>query len=156
MALGERANEWRSPMTVPARVSLVTLGVDDVARATDFYRRLGWEVSPVSGPQVTFLRTAGSLLALFGTADLAADAGLAPPEGEGFRGVSLAINVASPQEVDEALADVEAAGGRVLRPAGPADWGGYLGYFSDHDGHVWEVAHNPGFPLGEDGLPRLP
>jgi catechol 2,3-dioxygenase-like lactoylglutathione lyase family enzyme len=145
-------------VAVPARVSLVTLGVSDVARATAFYTALGWEVSAASAPNVTFLRTAGARLALYGTADLAGEAGLPAPSasGGGFRGVTLSVNVEDEATMDAAIAVVESAGGRVLRAPGRVEWGGWIAYFADPDGHVWEVAHNPGFPLGEDGLPQLP
>jgi uncharacterized protein len=147
-------------MTVPARVSLVTLAVADVARSTAFYEALGWRASPASVPgDVTFLRTAGAILALWGAADLAADTGVDAAEGmpgAGFRGVALAINVASEAEVDAAFAAAAAAGAVIVKPPVRTDWGGYSGYFADPDGHTWEVAHNPGWPLGPDQLPRLP
>jgi uncharacterized protein len=144
-------------MTAPARISLVTLGVADVGRATEFYLALGWPLSPASVPgEVSFFRTAGGLLALYAASDLASDAGLpmAPPGS--FRGVSTSINCTDEAEVDAALAAAEAAGGQVTRPGSRADWGGYIGYFTDPDGHLWEVAHNPGWPIGEDGRPALP
>ena len=113
-------------------------------------------MSPVSTPEVTFLRTAGAVLALWGSADLAADTGLpVPPPGPSAR-VALALNVESPGAVDEVLAAMTAAGATVLRAAAATAWGGYTACAADPDGHVWELAHNPGFPLGEDGLPRLP
>ena len=149
-------------MTVPARVSLVTLGVRDVPAATGFYTAIGFELAPASVEgEVSFLRTAGALLALWGVDALAADAGIADridgsAAGPGFRGVSLAINLDSPAEVDAALAAARAAGASVPKPAGPTDWGGYSGYFADLDGHLWEVAHNPFWPLDERGLPQLP
>jgi len=141
----------------PPRVSLVTLGVADVARATAFYEALGWALSSASVPgEVSFFSTAGGLLALWGTADLAEDAGLPPGQPGGFRGVSLAINVETEAAVDEALVAAVAAGGELIRPARTIEWGGYNGYFTDPDGHVWEVAYNPGWPIGDDGRPRLP
>ena len=146
-------------MTVPARVSLITLGVADVARATEFYRALGWPLSKASVEgDVSFFRTGGALVALFGTAALADDAGVPAATGAsgGFRGVSLAINLASPEEVDAALASAVAAGAALVKPARKAEWGGYHGYFADLDGHLWEVAHNPFWELGPDGLPVLP
>ena len=76
--------------------------------------------------------------------------------GGTFRGVTLAINVEAPDEVDAALAAAAEAGGIVVKPGHRAEWGGYTGYFADPDGHLWEVAHNPGWPLGADGLPILP
>lgn len=145
-------------MSVPARLSLVTLGVTDVARATEFYTALGWPLSSASQPgEVSFFRTAGCIVAVWSAEELAQDAHLPPaPLAAGFRGYALAINVGSPAEVDAALGAAVAAGGRVLKPAGPTEWGGYNGYFADPDGHAWEVAHNPGWPLGDDGLPQLP
>ena len=146
-------------MTVPARLSLATLGVADVARSTEFYQRLGWPLSPASVPgQVGFFRTAGGFLAVWATADLAADMGAGDPgpTAPAFRGVALAVNCESTEEVDEALSTAIEAGGALVREAAPTDWGGYQGYFADPDGHVWEVAHNPDWPIGEDGRPALP
>jgi uncharacterized protein len=142
---------------VPAKLSLVTLGVADVERSTAFYRTLGWELSNASVPgEVSFFRTTGGILALWGRDDLAADAAVEPGVPPAFRGVSLAINVGSPDEVDDALGAAVAAGGRLVKAPGPTDWGGYLGYFTDPDGHLWEVTHNPGWPLDEAGHPVLP
>ena len=144
-------------MSIPARVSVVTLGVADVQRATDFYRALGWPLSPASVPGVvSFFRTAGGVLALYGHRDLAADAAVAADEPPAFRGVTLAVNLDSRAAVDAALAAAVAAGARLVNAARPTEWGGYLGYFADPDGHVWEVVHNPDWPLNEAGLPVLP
>jgi len=143
-------------MAVPARISLITLGVADVARSTRFYAALGWELSPASMEgDVSFFRTGGALLGLWRTADLVADAKVDAPV-QGFRGVSLAINVASAAEVDEALKAAARAGGTLVKAGQKTEWGGYSGYFADPDGHLWEVAHNPFWPLGPDGLPLLP
>ena len=145
-------------MGVPARISLVTLGVDDVARATEFYVALGWRLSSSSVPgEVSFLDTAGSRLGLWSNAELAAEAypGMTPSHVN-VQGVALAINVGSPAEVDDAIAAAEAAGARIVQRPRAMEWGGYSGYFADPDGHAWEVAHNPGWPLGDDGLPQLP
>lgn len=145
-------------MTVPARVTLVTLGVADVARAATFYEALGWRRSSASTEEVAFFRTAGAVLALWGARDLAADAGLpaAPAPDAGFRGMALAINVESAAEVDRALEAVASAGGRIVKAAAETDWGGYSGYFADLDGHLWEVAHNPFWPLEANGSIALP
>lgn len=144
-------------MSVPARISLATLGVSDVARATAFYQALGWGLSPASVPGVvSFFHTAGGLLGLYGEADLAADAASKPVRADGFRGVLLAINVADEAGVDAALDAAVTAGGTLLKPGTRAEWGGYSGYFADPDGHAWEVAHNPGWPLNDAGLPELP
>lgn len=145
-------------MAIPARLSLATLGVADVARSTAFYERLGWTRSSASVPgEVSFFRTRGGLLSIFGVAALAADAGLSPPApGGGFRGVALAINLDDRADVDAAFEMVLAAGGVVVKPPRETSWGGYSGYFADPDGHLWEVAHNPGFPIDENGIPTLP
>jgi catechol 2,3-dioxygenase-like lactoylglutathione lyase family enzyme len=147
-----------SAMTVRPVISLITLGVTDLERSTAFYQALGWPLSSSSEPgTVSFFRTAGGLLGLYGSDDLADDIGL--PRivlGPGYRGVTLAINLGSPAEVDAAIAEAAAAGGTVLKPAHATDWGGYSGYFADPDGHAIEVAHNPFWPLGPDGVPQLP
>ena len=149
-------------MTVPQRFSLVTLGVADVAAATDFYRRLGWRESSASMPgDVTFFATPGGVLGLWAARALAADAGMAdagdaPGASSGFRGVAAAINLASVDEVDAAVATWITAGGSLRRSAARTDWGGYSGYVADPDGNLWELAHNPFWPLDERGLPTLP
>ncbi len=144
-------------MSVPPRVSLATLGVADVVRATEFYESLGWRLSPASVPGlVSFFQTAGGLLSLVKTDDITADAGIAPRASHDFRGVMLAINVENPAAVDDALRAAVQAGATLVKAGSPAEWGGYLGYFTDPDGHLWEITHNPGFPLGADGVPRLP
>lgn len=144
-------------MSAPARLSLVTLGVADIGRATAFYEALGWPLSPASVPgEVSFFRTDGGLLALYGAAALARDAGLPEPPPGVFRGVATAINCDDEAQVDATLEAAEAAGGTVVRRAYAAEWGGYTGYFTDPDGHAWEVAYNPGWPIGDDGRPTLP
>ncbi|HEY2666728.1 MAG TPA: VOC family protein [Actinomycetota bacterium] len=146
-------------MVVPARVSLVTLGVADVERATDFYRALGWQRSPASvAGEVSFFHTDGGLLALWDLAALAAETGQTPDTapGGGFRHTMLALNLESPEEVNAVLDDVVAAGARVIKAAATTEWGGYSGCFADPDGHLWEVAYNPDFPVGPDGRPTLP
>lgn len=145
-------------MSIPAAISLVTLGVRDVEASTRFYRALGFEPSAASvAGEVSFFRTAGAILAVWGEHDLQSDAQASDPVEPGtFRGVCLAINVADRATVDAALADAERAGARIAKPATATEWGGYQGYFADPDGHLWEVAHNPGWPLDERGLPQLP
>jgi len=139
---------------VPARCSLVTLGVEDVARSTAFYRALGWETG-IEMDGFTVLRTAGPLLALYPLTDMSRDAGDAVPATHERR-IHLAINLGSPAEVDGAVAEFLAAGAALLRAPQAAEWGGYTSIVADPDGHAWEIAHNPGWPLGDDGLPRLP
>ncbi|HEY7105488.1 MAG TPA: VOC family protein [Acidimicrobiia bacterium] len=141
-------------MSLPARVTLVTLGVADLERAIAFYAALGWErVGDDEG--VAFFRTAGPVLALWPTEHLADDAHVDGTRGA-FDGVALAVNVDSEAAVDGGLAAAVAAGGALLKPAERVFWGGYSGYFGDPDGHVWEVAYNPGWSLDERGLVRLP
>lgn len=137
-------------------VSFITLGVDDPDRASRFYETLGWRRSSASvAGTVAFLRGGATVLALFGRGDLASEAGLDLAARPGVP-TALAMNLADPQAVDDVLAAVAAAGGRVTRSAERADWGGYSGYATDPDGHLWEIAHNPGFPLLVDGRIRLP
>jgi catechol 2,3-dioxygenase-like lactoylglutathione lyase family enzyme len=145
-------------MTMPSVISLVTLGVRDVPAATRFYEQLGFRRSGASVEgEVSFFHTASCILAVWGADELRVDAGAAStPEPDTFRGVALAINVDSPEAVDAALAAAERAGGRIAKAGTRAEWGGYQGYFTDPDGHYWEVAHNPGWPLAADGRPQLP
>jgi catechol 2,3-dioxygenase-like lactoylglutathione lyase family enzyme len=143
-------------MSLPPRVSLVTLGVTDLARSTAFYKDLGWPLSPASSDGVSFFHTAGAILALFGVDDLVSETGTLAAVVPGFRGVTLAINVESPEAVDEGVEAACRAGATLVREPATADWGGRVGYVADPDGHVWEVAYNPGFTLGRDGLPQLP
>ena len=141
-------------MTVPARISLVTLGVDDVARSTAFYCALGWEPG-LEMEGFTVLRTAGPLLALYPLTEMCRDASDEVPSGRDRR-IHLALNLASPEAVDAAVADFVAAGAAVLASPHQAEWGGYSGIVADPDGHAWELAHNPGWPLDADGMPALP
>lgn len=139
-----------------ARVSLVTLGVEDLARALEFYRDgLGWSLSSVGDENAAFFRTGGIVLALYRRDLLAGDVGV-PSERTGFSGVTLAHNVAEREDVDRALDEAVAAGATLVKDAEDVFWGGRVGYFADPDDHLWEVAWNPGFPLGPDGTLVLP
>jgi len=136
------------------RVSLVTLGVADMARARRFYEALGWRASgPAEG--VTFFQAGGMILSLYGRDVLATDANL-QAEGSGFGGIVLAHNVRERADVDRVLDEAKAAGATILKGAHEIFWGGYVGYFADPDGHPWEVAWNPHFPIQDDGSIRLP
>jgi uncharacterized glyoxalase superfamily protein PhnB len=137
------------------RLSLLTLGVSDLARARAFYAALGWTESAASNEHVAFLRTRGAVVALWSRAALAQDAGL-PDAGPGFRGVALAHNVRERAQVAAVLEQARRAGARVIKEAQDTFWGGHSGYFTDPDGHVWEVAWNPGFPLDAQGEIQLP
>jgi catechol 2,3-dioxygenase-like lactoylglutathione lyase family enzyme len=139
---------------VEQRVSLITLGVSDLARARAFYEAMGWTTRAEPDDDVVFFRTPGCILALWGRAELAEDSAVSDPGGWG--GVTLAYNVRSPEEVDSVLADVDGAGGTVTRPGGETFYGGYSGVFVDPDGHPWEVAHNPRWTLNDDGSITLP
>ena len=141
-------------MTLGQRVSLITLGVRDLAAARAFYARLGWQEAQ-GAEGVAFFQMQGQVLGLFGRADLAADQGR-PGAVLGTGAVTLAQNFATVAEVDAAYAAALAAGGKGLKPPAPVFWGGYSGYWADPDGHVWEVAHNPHWPLLPDGRLVLP
>lgn len=129
------------------RVSIITLGVKDLARSVRFYEHgLGLPRHEFEGP-IAFFALAGTWLALYPRQSLAEDVGV-PAEGSGFPGVTLAHNVSSWAEVDAVMEEAVAAGARLVKPAEAADWGGYSGYFADPDGHLWEVAFNPFFWAG--------
>ena len=130
------------------RLTLVTLGVSDLARARAFYEAWGWKASSASQPEVAFFQANGLALALWGRADLAKDAGVAD-KPTGFAAVSLAYNARSKEEADEVYAAAIAAGARATKPLHDVFWGGYSGYFADPDGFLWEVAWNPHFWVGE-------
>ena len=138
------------------RVSLITLGVADVARAQAFYTSLGWHLDggvDDDTDHVAFFQAPGMIVALWDRAKLAADSGVEDPGGWG--GVTLAYNCSSPEEVDAVLVEAAAAGARIARTGAPTFWGGYSGAFVDPDGHPWEVAHNPGWTVHEDGSTTL-
>jgi catechol 2,3-dioxygenase-like lactoylglutathione lyase family enzyme len=139
---------------VEQRLSIVTLGVTDLARARSFYEALGWRGQEVE--QTVFFQAGGMAIVLWGREKLADDAGVAASEPTPFDGMTLAHNVRSTEEVDAILATAQAAGATITRPAGKTFYGGYAGYFADPDGHLWEVAHNPGFTLEADGSLTLP
>lgn len=137
------------------RLSLVTLGVRDLAASRAFYKRLGWTASPPSNAEVAFFQCGGIVFALWGREALMADAAIAAA-GEGFANISLAYNVRRKEDVDATLKEAEMAGARILKPAAETSWGGRTGYFADPDGFAWEVAWNPGFEILPDGSIKLP
>ena len=143
-------------MSLPRqRITLITLGVADMDRAQRFYRAWGWVPHPASQPGVTFYQMNGAVLALFGTDDLAADQGR-PGAALGAGAVTLAQNCADDGETDAVFQVAVDAGATVLKRPERAFWGGYSGYFADPDGHVWEIATNPFWPLSPDGSLTLP
>jgi uncharacterized protein len=139
---------------VEQRVSLITLGVEDVAAARAFYEALGWEGTEVE--ETVFFQAGGLGFVLWGRDKLAADGGLEDARADGFGGVALAQNVRSREEVEEVVAAAEAAGAAITKRPAETFYGGYAAYFTDPDGHAWEVAHNPGFTLAADGSLKLP
>lgn len=141
-------------MTFPPSITLVTLGVADLGRSRAFYAALGWEAHTSEGA-VVFIQLAGQVLALFGLDDLAKDQGV-PAASLGRGAMTLARNFATEAEVDAAFALALAAGAHPVKRPEKVFWGGYSGYFADPDGHVWEVAMNPFWPLAADGTLTLP
>jgi catechol 2,3-dioxygenase-like lactoylglutathione lyase family enzyme len=155
------------------RMSILTLGVSDLARSRAFYQRLGWRESSASNEAIAFFQAGGMILALYPRAELAKDALLPDPSDSdpdadddptldvapatpAFAGFTLSFNARSPEEVDQVLAEAKAAGAAILKPAQVAFWGGYSGYFADPDYFAWEVAFNPSFPIADDGSIHLP
>lgn len=140
---------------IPPRVTLITLGVKNLTEARAFYARLGWVESKQRQPAVAFFQMNGMALGLFGLSDLAADQGR-PDTPLGTGAITLAQNFATEAEVDAAYAAALVAGGTALKAPEKVFWGGYSGYWADPEGHVWEVAMNPFWPLGPDGSLTLP
>ena len=135
------------------RVSLITLGVGDLARSRAFYEKLGWKTGAEPDDDVVFFQAGGLIVALWGRRMLAEDSGM--QDDGGWGGVTLAYNVGSPDAVNAVLDEAAAAGARIARRGATTFWGGYSGVFVDPDGHPWEVAHNPHWKLREDGSVAL-
>ncbi len=142
-------------MLVPQRLTMVTLGVTDLARSTAFYESLGWHRSSASEETITFFAMQGSVLGLYGREALADDAQVSA-DGEGFRGVTLALNCVDRAEVDAVFEAWVAAGAMAVKAPEAVSWGGYSGYVADPDGHLWEIAHNPYSPNDESGRMQIP
>ena len=136
------------------RISLITLGVADLRRSRVFYEQLGWRGQEVE--ETVFFQAGGQALVLWGRDKVAADAGINDDGTSNFGGIVLAHNVASPEDVDRVMDAAKRAGGDVTKAPRETSYGGYAGFFRDPDGHVWEVAHNPGFTLHRDGTLTLP
>jgi predicted lactoylglutathione lyase len=136
------------------RLSLVTLGVSDLARARGFYEGLGWTTRAEPDDDVVFFQAGGMIVALWGRDQLAEDSAVS--DAGGWGGVTLAYNTRSPEEVDEVIEQARGAGATIGREPGETFWGGYAGVFIDLDGHPWEVAHNPRWAVGDDGSVTLP
>ena len=135
------------------RVSLITLGVADLAASRAFYERLGWRVG-LDVEETVFFQIGGAILTLWGRGKLEKDSGVT--DSGGWGGVTLAHNVGSRDEVDRVIEEARAAGARISREPAETFYGGYAGVFVDPDGHPWEIAHNPGFELSDDGSIKLP
>jgi uncharacterized protein len=135
------------------RVTLITLGVEDLARAKAFYGALGWQGQEVQ--ETVFFQAGALAVVLWGRDKLAEDSGI-EDDGGRFGGMVLAHNVRSAAEVDAIVAAAAAAGAAVTRSPSETFYGGYAGVFRDLDGHLWEVAHNPGFALDDSGALTLP
>jgi predicted lactoylglutathione lyase len=135
------------------RLSLITLGAEDLQRARAFYEALGWHTNADPDDDVVFFQAGGMVVALWDRERLAEDSGVANSAGWG--GITLAYNVSSPAEVDEVVTAAGEAGGTITRPAGETFWGGYSGVFCDTEGHPWEVAHNPHWTVNDDGTLSL-
>jgi predicted lactoylglutathione lyase len=136
------------------RISLISLGVRDVSRARAFYEQLGWQGQEVE--ETVFFQAGGSVLVLWARDKLAQDCGLPDDDSGGFGGIALAHNLRSRAEVDQLVALARDAGATVSKPAAETFYGGYAAVFTDPDGHAWEVAHNPGFTLRDDGSLVVP
>jgi catechol 2,3-dioxygenase-like lactoylglutathione lyase family enzyme len=131
------------------RLSLVTLGVSDLARSRAFYQALGWKTGAAPADDVVFFQAGGMVLALWGRAQLAEDSAVA--DSGGWGGITLAHNVRSPEEVDAVIGEARAAGAEIAREPAATFWGGYSAIFVDPDGHPWEVAHNPHWTITPEG-----
>jgi predicted lactoylglutathione lyase len=138
---------------VDQRVSLITLGVADLARSRAFYEAMGWHTNAGPEDDVVFFQAGGMIVGLWGRDQLAQDSGVV--DSGGWGGVTIALNVPSPEAVDTVLAEAGRAGATIARPGAATFWGGYSGLFIDPDGHPWEVAHNPHWTLAPDGSVRL-
>ena len=136
------------------RVSLITLGARDLGRARRFYEALGWRTGAGPDDDVVFFQAGRLVVALWDRARLAEDS--AVTDAGGWGGITLAFNTGSPEDVDAVIAEARAAGATIGREPGPTFWGGYSGVFIDPEGHPWEVAHNPGWDVADDGSVILP
>lgn len=137
------------------KINVITLGVDNIERSKKFYEDLGFVASSVSNEHFVAFQLVGIVFCLYPAQLLAEDAKTSL-SSKGFRGITLAYNVEDKKEVQQILEQAEKCGANIIKPAQDVFWGGHSGYFADPDGHLWEVAWNPHWPLGEDGLIRLP
>ena len=147
------------PIDIAPNFAIVTLGVIDLEKSIAFYSGLGWEQRGDQANGIVWFKTTGSWVGLFRYDELAQDAHVdAPLAGElpSYRGITLAVNLLSEDAVDLAFVRIREVGGKIVKPATRAEWGGYSGYFADPDGHLWELCFNPGFPIDEHGRIEIP
>ncbi len=142
--------------TLRPRINFVTLGVHNMVAVRAFYERLGLTAASASNPHVTFFNVNGVVLSLYGYGALAEDAGIHANAAPVFRGVALAWNGTSEENVDQIMAHAKNAGATIVKPAQKVFWGGYSGYFSDPEGNLWEVAFNPFAPFSDNGRIEMP
>jgi predicted lactoylglutathione lyase len=135
-------------------VSIITLGVRDLKRSAAFYEGLGFSTSSKSDDDIVWFKTGGTVLGLYPWEALAEDSGVSP-EGSGFRGVTLAINLQNEKEVDDLVDKAQRLGAKIIRPPEKVFWGGYSSKFHDLDGHIWEIAHNPFTPVDKNSKLRM-
>lgn len=138
-------------MTIPAKITLLTFGVSDVERSTKFYESLGWKKSDKSVEGTTFIQLGSIVLSLYTYEKLAEDALVEAGERQTFPGFTVAINCGSRDEVNTVMAQAKSVGAKINKEAQEVFWGGYSGYFSDPDGYLWEIAHNPFFDFDDQG-----
>ncbi|WP_343232801.1 MULTISPECIES: VOC family protein [unclassified Modicisalibacter] len=151
----EKTRHAKEEVDMEQRMSLVTLGVADLTRSRRFYETgLGWRVGQAVADEVVFFQLNGLILSLYPRDALGRDAGI-ETSGSGFSGITLAYNARRREDVDAVLSEAQRAGGRLVKEPREADWGGYSGYFADPDGHLWEVAYNPFFPIDDEGRTTL-
>ena len=136
------------------RMTLITLGVKDLARARAFYEALGWKSGAAPEDDVVFFQAGGIIVALWGRDQLAEDSEV--EDSGGWGGVTPAYNARSAKEVDQVIEEARGAGAKIGREPGETFWGGYSGIFIDPEGHPWEVAHNPNWTINDDGSVSLP
>jgi hypothetical protein len=137
------------------RINVITLGVEDLKRSRIFYENLGFSPSSISNEHMAAFQAKNLVFCLYPHWLLAEDA-LVELKREGFRGITLAHNVTNKNDVQDVLEEASLAGAKIVKPAQDTFWGGHSGYFADPDGHLWEVAWNPHWLIGEDGMVHLP
>ncbi|MHA1570810.1 MAG: VOC family protein, partial [Alphaproteobacteria bacterium] len=142
-------------MEMEQRYTIITLGVNDLQRSTEFFEKLSWRRSAKETPGISFFQCGSVAIALYPKSELAKDANV-QLDDRGSGTFTIAYNTRTKGEVNTVLEEAKSAGAEIVKPAEEAFWGGYSGYFRDLDGHLWEIAWNPGFPLDDKGAVHLP